>query len=106
MDLGLKGKRAIVTGGSSGIGRACAIALAHEGVRVCAVGRDEGRLASVEKEINDCSDGFGFAADLSTAAGCRRSVEACIQRLGGVDILINNAGNARQHPVLDLPIEL
>ena len=59
MDLGLAGKRAIVTGGSSGIGRACAIALATEGVRVCAVGRDKERLASVESEINGCSEGFG-----------------------------------------------
>jgi NAD(P)-dependent dehydrogenase (short-subunit alcohol dehydrogenase family) len=106
MELGLKGKRAIVTGGSSGIGRVCAVALAAEGVSVCAVGRDEGRLAAVAAELNARGEGFSVAADLSTADGCRRSVEVCAERFGGIDILINNAGNARQYPVLELPASL
>jgi NAD(P)-dependent dehydrogenase (short-subunit alcohol dehydrogenase family) len=106
MELGLKGKRAIVTGGSSGIGRACAIELAREGARVCVVGRDEARLAAVAKELNARSEGFAIAADLSTEEGCRRSAESCAGRFGGIDILVNNAGNARQYPVLELPVSL
>ena len=54
MDLGLKGKRAIVTGGNRGIGRCCALALAREGARVCITARSQGRLDEVIDEINGC----------------------------------------------------
>jgi len=106
MELGLKNKRALVTGGSNGIGRACAIALGREGVRVCAVGRDPGRLAEVERELHAFGEGFSVAADLATEEGCRQAVETCAERYGGIDILVNNAGSARQHPILDLPAVL
>ena len=52
MDLGLKGKRVIVTGGSRGIGRCCALALAREGARVCITARNQERLDEVVGEIN------------------------------------------------------
>ncbi len=103
MDLGLKGKRAIVTGGSGGIGGAIALALAAEAAQICAVGRDPERLAAIEAAVCTTSDGFALAADLATEEGCRSAVEACVARYGGVDILINCAGAAQQQPVLTLP---
>ena len=106
MELGIRGKRAIVTGGSRGIGRSCALELAREGVDVCVVGRNGALLAGVVAEV----EAFGVravavSADLSAADGCRAAVEACVAAFGGVDILINNAGAANIGPVLQMPIE-
>lgn len=58
MNLGLKGKRAVVTGGSQGIGRACAVALAKEGTRVCIVARNWKPLDVVERDQRCCSGRF------------------------------------------------
>jgi 3-oxoacyl-[acyl-carrier protein] reductase len=103
MDLGIAGKRAVVTGGSSGIGRSCAVELAREGVRVCVTGRDQGRLEDVVDEIRRRGgDAFWVAADLSQAGGCKAVMDACIERYGGIDILINNAGSAQNANVLDM----
>ena len=103
MDLGLRGKRALVTGASSGIGRACAVELAREGARVCIAGRDEGRLGESVALTRDAgTEGFSVAADLSTEEGCRRVFDAALQRLGGVDILVNSAGAAQPAPVLEM----
>ena len=103
MDLGIKGKRALVSGGSSGIGRACAVELAREGATVCVVGRDQGRLAEAVEELKQAgTEGFAVAADLSIAAGCRQAFEACDQRMGGVDIFVSSAGAAQPAPVLEL----
>jgi 3-oxoacyl-[acyl-carrier protein] reductase len=102
MDLGLTGKRALVTGASSGIGRSCAIELAKEGTRICAVGRDERRLTEVVTEITAASgEAFWVSADLSTEDGCREAMSACVTRFGGIDILVNVAGAAQQAHVLD-----
>jgi 3-oxoacyl-[acyl-carrier protein] reductase len=103
MDLGLTGKVAIVTGGSSGIGRSCAIELAKEGAVVSFVGRDLPRLDETLNLI-EAVGGTGQAvqADLSTEEGCRRAFEACMERFGTVDILVNNAGAAQRIPVLDM----
>jgi NAD(P)-dependent dehydrogenase (short-subunit alcohol dehydrogenase family) len=104
MDLGINGKRALVTGGSSGIGRACAIELAKEGARVCVTARDEDRLAQVVAEITSTGgQAFWVSGDLSDAAGCRKVMEACVQRWDGIDILVNVAGSApRGHVLKDL----
>jgi len=102
MDLGISGKRALVTGASSGIGRACAIELAREGARVCAVGRNEQRLAEVVKEMAQAGgEAFSVSADLSTEAGCREAMSACTTRWGGIDILVNVAGAAQNAHVID-----
>ena len=91
MDLGLKGKRALVTGSTSGIGLATARALASEGASVTINGRTEGRvkeaLGRLKGEVAGAS-ADGIAADLGTAAGCRELVA----RLPEVDILVNNLG--------------
>jgi 3-oxoacyl-[acyl-carrier protein] reductase len=102
MNLGLTGKRALVTGASSGIGRSCAVELAKEGARVCAVGRDERRLTEVVAEITSAGgEAFWVAADLSTEDGCKDAISACVTRLGGIDVLVNVAGAAQQAHVLD-----
>ena len=82
--LNLTGRRAIVTGASSGIGRATAAALAAAGVRVAGGAR---RVERVETEI-------ALELDVSDAASCERFVANAVERLGGLDILVNNAGLA------------
>ncbi len=89
----LAGKVAVVTGGSSGIGRACAIGLAREGARIVAVGRDEARLAGVEKEVKDAGgEGVGVKADLRHLAAIDEVIDTAVRRFGGVDVLLNSAG--------------
>jgi NAD(P)-dependent dehydrogenase (short-subunit alcohol dehydrogenase family) len=107
MDFGLKGKRAIVTGGSRGIGRACALELVREGAKVCVTARDERLLESVVNDL-DTAGGVGMfvSADLASVGGCKRVVDAAAEKFGGVDILINTAGAARRADVLDLDTEL
>ncbi len=101
MELGLAGKTAIVTGGSSGIGLACARALHQEGVSVAIVARTEERLADAARGIEALSsqgqraEVIALAADMSRADDVLRAVETAHQRLGRIDILVNNAGSAR-----------
>ena len=98
MDIGnafsLTGRAAIVTGGGSGIGRACAEALALAGARVLVVGR---RLAKLEEtcEIIRAQGGCceAFSADLSQEDGCRAMVDAATGKFGRLDILVNSAGS-------------
>jgi NAD(P)-dependent dehydrogenase (short-subunit alcohol dehydrogenase family) len=91
MDLGLKGKRALVTGSTAGIGLATARALASEGAHVTVNGRTQARVgAAVEKlkrELPGATIG-GIAADLSKRAGC----ETLIGQLPELDVLVNNLG--------------
>ena len=107
MDLGLQGKVALVTGGSSGIGRSCAIELAREGASVCFVGRDEARLAETQGMIEAAGGtGYAVAADLSTEGGCREAFDACMQRFGTIDVLVNNAGSTQRAMVLEMPVDV
>lgn len=91
MDLQLKGKRALVTGSTSGIGWATARELAAEGTCVVINGRNPARLASavarIRAEVPDAAID-GVQADLSSAAGCQRLLDAA----GEMDILVNNLG--------------
>jgi len=96
MEFGLKGRGALVTGGSQGIGRACAELLAAEGVDVAIAARDEARLRAVAEELSSNSAGrvVPVAGDLSKAADVGRIVAAATAALGKIDILVNNAGSA------------
>lgn len=94
MDLQLKGKRALVTGGSRGIGKAVARALAREGCDVALLARDAQRLAAAAAEIGAESGRtvIGVAADTRRDDEVRRAVAEAAQHLGGgVDILVNAA---------------
>ncbi len=90
MDLQLKGRRALVTAASSGIGKACAAALAEEGAEVFVCARTAERLANAAEETG--ARGF-LAADVSSSADTERLVEAAIAALGGLDILVTNVPN-------------
>ncbi len=93
MDLQLIGKRAIVTGGSRGIGKAIALALASEGVDVALVARNSGPLVQTASEIaaKTRSRVVGVIGDTGDDASVKKMVAEAISQLGGVDILVNNA---------------
>lgn len=94
MGTRVAGKTALVTGATSGIGRAIALALAGEGARVAVVGRDRERGAQVVAEVERGGGEAVFVgADLSTVEGVRRLASEAQEALGGrVDVLVNNAG--------------
>jgi NAD(P)-dependent dehydrogenase (short-subunit alcohol dehydrogenase family) len=96
MDLGLKGKRALVTGSTAGIGLAIARLLAREGAHVYVNGRTDDRVNKAIAEIGDKVD--GIAADLSTPEGANK----LFSRLDHVDILVNNLGIFETRPFLDI----
>ena len=95
IDYGIEGKTAIVTGGSRGIGRACAIALAGQGVRVCISARREQLLEEAARDIREATGGevITVSADMTAPEDVRRLVATAADRLGGVDILVNNAAS-------------
>ena len=101
MDLGLRAKTAIVTGGSAGIGLACARALVREGVHTAIAARDERRLEQAMAEIGACAAGtdrpklLSISADLSRGEDVRRVVRTVKAEFERIDILVNNAGSAR-----------
>ncbi|MDP9232968.1 MAG: SDR family NAD(P)-dependent oxidoreductase, partial [Actinomycetota bacterium] len=90
MDLELGGKVAWVLGGSSGLGRACALALAREGASVAISSRREDKLKQVASEIGDCC--VPVPLDVTDAAAIDRAATEIASRLGPVDILVVNAG--------------
>src|SRR5271170_6302970 len=90
MNSRLNNKITIVTGAGSGIGRACAIALAREGAKVALVGRRRERL---EETAHECGgSAFVLAADVTQPNEVTRVVEQTLAHFGGLDVLLNNAG--------------
>lgn len=96
MDLGLKGKRALVTGSTAGIGFAIAKLLAREGAFVYVNGRTEARVDKAVSEIEGKVD--GVAADLSTEAGANK----LFSRVQHLDVLVNNLGIFEAKPFLEI----
>jgi len=94
VELGFKGKRALVTGGTRGIGRAVTLALASAGAAVVAVHREDGPAAeAMRRELAELG-GLGnvVRADVTSASDVERLASTCRDELGGLDVLINNAG--------------
>ena len=98
MDLGLKGKNAVVTGGSRGLGWAIAEVLAGEGMNVVLVARDgkalEENAASLEKRFSVRA--VPHAADLMVIPEIERAAAAAVSALGSVDVLVNSAGATKR----------
>ena len=90
MDLGISGRRAAVAAASRGLGFATAAALANEGVRVAVCSRDVDEIEDAASRIGH--DAVPLAADVSTTNGARGFVDAARDALGGIDILVTNAG--------------
>jgi 3-oxoacyl-[acyl-carrier protein] reductase len=106
MDLGLSGKRALVTGSTSGIGEAIARVLAGEGVAVAIHGRDQTRGHRLVEALHDKGARAVFvAADIVAPADVTRLVTETREALGGIDILVNNAAIYSQHTWLESPPE-
>ena len=100
---GLKGKVAVITGASRGLGKAMAVALAEEGARVALVSRSENDLDRVADEIAAAGgDAAVFVADVASDQQVRQTGARIIARFGTVNILINNAGLAVRKPVTEL----
>lgn len=99
MDLKLNGKRALICGGSSGLGRAVATALVAEGAHVALLSRDEGKLQAVAAALNASGPGKAVVvtADLADHEALLKAVDRAEDLLGGpVEILLNNTGGRRR----------
>jgi 3-oxoacyl-[acyl-carrier protein] reductase len=96
MNLGLKGKFALVTGGSRGIGRATALALADEGCNVAICGRSPDTLAATVAEVEEKGvRGLGVRADVTVPADTERLVAEVVAAFGRLDVLVNNVGGSK-----------
>jgi NAD(P)-dependent dehydrogenase (short-subunit alcohol dehydrogenase family) len=107
MELGLRGKVAMVTGASKGIGKAIAEALAAEGVNLALCARGQALLAEVAATLQQHTDVqvLPVAADLSTLEGVQTLVRTTLSHFGSIDILVNNAGAIRPGSLLSKPDE-
>lgn len=102
----LKGKVALVTGASRGLGKAMAVALAREGVRVALVARDRAKLEETASEIGAAGgETVVFTADLTVEADVLRLEQEVKAALGPVQILINNAGVNLRKPVTEFTLQ-
>jgi 3-oxoacyl-[acyl-carrier protein] reductase len=100
LELGLKGKVAIVTGASEGLGRACAARFARSGARVAMCARRGDVLEAAARTIREASGAevLALPADVTRRPDVEAFVAAVIGRFGGVDILVNNAGTSAAAP--------
>src|SRR5688500_7594059 len=96
MDLGLRGKVAIVTGGSEGIGRETARSLAAEGAKVVICARREDVLTEVAEKLSRDTGGevLGVPADVTSRSDIARVLDTAVSKFGRLDILVNNAGGS------------
>ena len=99
MDLGLKDKIVLITGGSKGIGYACAKLFLSEGARVAICSRSQ---ANIDTALSKLSGARGYAADLTSDEQALAVVDKVEAEIGPIDILVNSAGAAMRTPVQDL----
>jgi len=106
-DIGLAGKRALVTGGSRGIGRAIVLGLAQAGATVAACyNRESADVERLRAELVELAgESYLTQADVSDPDSAQRFVRAGQERMGGIDILINNAGVVSHAPIDQLELE-
>ncbi len=107
MDLGLRDKVAIITGGSDGIGKAAAQSMAQEGAKVVIVARRSEVLEEAVQDIKAATEGevFPISADVTNPDSARNIVQNTLDRFGRVDILVNNAGTSMAKPFEDVSHE-
>ncbi|WP_025884525.1 SDR family NAD(P)-dependent oxidoreductase [Asaia prunellae] len=105
MDMGLKNKVAVVTGGSVGIGLAVAEGLAREGAHIVMVARDKERLATAAHKLAETHGVrcLPVSADVATAEGVDSVIRQIEEAFGGADILINNAGTGSNETIMEAP---
>jgi len=99
MDLGLKDKKILITGGSKGIGLACARAFVAEGARVALVSRSPENLKKAKDGLRDA---YTISADLTDAAAAAAMIERVEKEFGPIDVLVNSAGAAKRTDADDL----
>jgi len=94
MEKEFTGKVLLVTGATSGIGRATALRFAEAGADVAAVGRDEGSLTSLKGDVEQAGAQFlAISADLSQSENAQTAVEKAARHFGGIDVLVSSAGH-------------
>ncbi|MFM1745156.1 MAG: hypothetical protein RLZZ630_1093 [Bacteroidota bacterium] len=104
----MSSKVVLITGGSSGIGRACALVFAAHGHRVAISGRRKDMLDSVVAEVDPARKGLALAieADVSREEDCQRLIQETVNAFGGIDILVNNAGISMRALFNDLHLDV
>ncbi|WP_312790240.1 3-ketoacyl-ACP reductase [Sphingobacterium sp.] len=101
----IKGKRALITGGARGLGRAISFALAKEGVHIAITGRNEDALKDTAAELAELDIDVTYAAfDVANYHAVQQEIEQLNKRFGNFDILINNAGIASFSSVVDMDV--
>lgn len=105
MDMELRGKVAVITGGNTGIGLAIALGLAREGVQIVLVARNRERLemAAAEVRAQTGAEALAVVADVVDAGAAEMIGEAVARAFGGTDILINNAGEGTNETIMEAP---
>lgn len=107
MSFRMDGRRAMVTGAASGIGAAIARAYAAEGASLMLADRDARKLDEVARQCREAGATVEtIVADLGTEQGAHASVDACVERLGGIDVLVNGAGMLTQGLCVDLTLAM
>jgi 3-oxoacyl-[acyl-carrier protein] reductase len=102
----LKGKTAIVTGGSKGIGKAISLCFADEGANVIIFARDEAAGENIIRELkNKCTDAMFIKTDITVLKEVELSVKKTLDRFGSIDILVNNAGVLKATPTEEISEE-
>lgn len=103
MEFNLQGKTAIIGGSSKGLGKACAIALAREGVNIVLCARNRDALNQTQKEIESFGVGvLSLSVDMANIDDNKRIVDEAANRFGGVDILVNNSGGPKPGTFRDI----
>jgi NAD(P)-dependent dehydrogenase (short-subunit alcohol dehydrogenase family) len=104
--VSLDGKRAVVIGGTSGIGEAIALGFAAEGADVVASSRDATRVAAVATRLREFgTDTIEVPCDVTDDASVRELCDTVVERFGGVDVLVTSQGTAARQRVLDLDVD-